>query len=315
MILRLIVSRLAQAVVTLLAVSTFIFMLGSVIPGDIAARVLGRESTLAERTAFRHEIGLDRPVLERYGVWLKNVAQGDFGTSYVSHEPVSNVISAKLTNTLWLAVFAFVLYIPVTLIGAIIGAAFHDRFLDRATSVLTLIGLALPEFVLGTLLVLVFAITWPVFPALSYFDAGASFFSKLHSLVLPAVTLTVAASVYAIRMLRDSLIEVLESDYIRQAKLKGVPRRRILFRHALPNALGPALNVTALNTTYLIAGVVVVELLFAYDGLGKLMLDRLTLRDMPVIEAAALIGSALYVGANLVADLLAYVFNPKLRTA
>jgi peptide/nickel transport system permease protein len=309
------VLRLLQAYVTLLAASALVFAVTEVIPGDIAAQVLGREATPAERAQFRQQLNLDRPAYERYGIWLKNAVQGDLGTSFVSRAPVSHVIDQPLKNTLWLGCYAFVLYIPVVLLVGVIGAVFRDRPADRTTSVLTLVGLSLPEFVVGTLLVLALAITLPWFPSLAYAEPGADFFSHIRSLTLPALTLTIAAAVYAIRMLRDSLIDVLESDYVQMAELKGVPSHRILLRHALPNALGPALTVTAINVTYLISGIVVVELLFAYDGIGKLLLDSITLRDTPVVEAAALIGVAFYVGANLVADLVALLLNPRLRTA
>jgi peptide/nickel transport system permease protein len=169
--------------------------------------------------------------------------------------------------------------------------------------------------VLGTLLIFVFAVSLGWFPALSFIDPGTSFGGKLHALVLPAVTLTVGMAVYAIRMLRDNLIEVLESEYVRMATLKGVPRWRVVLGHALPNALGPALNVTALNLTYLIGGVVVVEKVFSYQGLGQLLVDSIFNRDTPVVEAVTLVAAAVYIGANLVADVGSLLLNPRLRTA
>jgi peptide/nickel transport system permease protein len=312
-IVKLIASRLAFALVTLVAVSAFVFVFTEVLPGDIAARVLGRESSPQQRRIFRHEKGLDRPVQVRYADWLAGATHGDFGKSLVNDQSVGGVLSARVSNTLLLAVFAFVLYIPVTLGAAILSALYRDRLPDSITSFLTLVGLSLPEFVLGTILIFVFGVQLGWFPALSFADPSASFGERLNSLVLPAVTLMVGMAVYAIRMLRDNLIEVLDSEYVRMATLKGVPRWRVVLRHALPNALGPGLNVTALNLTYLIGGIVVVERVFSYQGLGQLLVDSIFNRDTPVVEAVTLLASAVYIGANLLADLAALLLNPRLR--
>jgi peptide/nickel transport system permease protein len=313
-ILRLIASRLALALVTLVAVSAVVFFFTEILPGDIAARVLGRESTAQERAIFRKEKGLDRPVYVRYGDWISGASHLDFGRSLVNDEKVTSVLSGRLGNTLLLGAFAFVLYVPLTVLAAVASALYRDRFPDSATSFLTLVGLSLPEFVLGTILIFVFAVELGWFPALSFTNPGAGLGSRLNAIVLPAVTLTIGMAVYAIRMLRDNLIEVLDSEYVRMATLKGVPRWRVVARHALPNALGPALNVTALNLTYLIGGIVVVERVFSYQGLGQLLVDSIFNRDVPVVEAITLLASAVYIGANLVADVAALLLNPRLRT-
>ena len=315
MILRLIAQRLTLAVGTLLVVSALVFFFTSVLPGDIAERVLGRESTQQQRQIFRKHLHLDRPVWERYGVWIGDVARGDLGRSLVNDETVTSTIGTSAKNTLFLSVFAFLLYIPVTLIMATVAALFRGKLPDSLISVVTLVGLSVPEFVLGTLLIFGFAVKLSVAPALSIVNPGDSLFTRLHATVLPAVTLMVAMAVYAIRMLRDNLIDVLDSEYVRMATLKGVPRWRVVVRHALPNSLGPALNVTALNLTYLIGGVVVVETVFSYPGLGKLLVDSISVRDVPVVEVTALLASGVYIVANLVADVLAMVLNPRLRTS
>jgi peptide/nickel transport system permease protein len=313
-ILRLIAQRLALAVVTLLIVSALVFLFTSVLPGDIAERVLGRESSAEQREIFREHLNLDDPVWKRYGVWIADVARGDLGRSLVNDETVTATIGTSAKNTLFLSVFAFLLYLPVTLILATLAALSKGKLTDSLISVVTLIGLSLPEFVLGTLLIFVFAVQLSVVPALSIVNPGDDLSTRLHATVLPAVTLMVAMAVYAIRMLRDNLIEVLDSEYVRMATLKGVPRRRVVVRHALPNAVGPALNVTALNLTYLIGGVVVVETVFSYPGLGKMLVDAIFVRDVPVVEAIALLAAAVYIIANLVADVLAMLLNPRLRT-
>ena len=314
MILRLIAQRLALAVVTLLVVSALIFLFTSVLPGDIAERVLGRESSAEQRQIFREQLNLDDPVWKRYGIWIADVARGDFGRSLVNDETVTATIGTSAKNTLFLSVFAFVLYVPVTLVLATLAALFRGKLPDTLISVVTLIGLSLPEFVLGTLLIFAFAVQLSVAPALSIVNPGDDLFTRLHATVLPAVTLMVAMAVYAIRMLRDNLIDVLDSEYVRMATLKGVPRWRVVARHALPNAVGPALNVTALNLTYLIGGIVVVESVFSYPGLGQMLIESISVRDVPVVEAAALLASAAYIIANLAADVLAMLLNPRLRT-
>jgi peptide/nickel transport system permease protein len=315
LILRLIAQRLTLAVGTLLVVSALVFFFTSVLPGDIAERVLGRESSAEQRQIFRDKLNLDEPVWKRYGVWIGDVAQGDLGRSLVNNETVTATIGTSAKNTLFLGAFAFVLYFPVTLILATLAALFKGKLPDSVISVVTLVGLSLPEFVLGTLLIFAFAVQLSVAPALSIVNPGDGLFTRLHATVLPAVTLMVAMAVYAIRMLRDNLIDVLDSEYVRMATLKGVPRWRVVARHALPNAVGPALNVTALNLTYLIGGVVVVESVFSYPGLGKMLVDSISVRDVPVVEATALLAAAVYIIANLVADVLAIMLNPRLRTA
>ncbi len=314
MILRLIAQRLVLAVGTLLIVSALIYFFTSVLPGDIAERVLGRESSEEQRQVFRDHLQLDEPVWERYGDWIAGVARGDLGRSLVNDETVTATIGTSAKNTLFLGTFAFLLYIPVTLVLATLAALTKGRLTDSLISVVTLVGLSIPEFVLGTLLIFVFAVQLSVAPALSIVSPGDDLATRLHATVLPAVTLMVAMSVYAIRMLRDNLIDVLDSEYVRMATLKGVPRWRVVVRHALPNSLGPALNVTALNLTYLIGGIVVVESVFSYPGLGKLLVDSVSVRDVPVVEAIALLAAAVYIIANLVADVLAMLLNPRLRT-
>ena len=315
MILRLIAQRLALAAVTLLLVSALVFLFTSVLPGDIAERVLGRESSAEQREIFREHLNLDDPVWKRYGVWIADVARGDLGRSLVNDETVTATIGMAAKNTLFLSVFAFLLYVPVTLILATLAALSKGKVPDSLISVATLIGLSLPEFVLGTLLIYVFAVQLSVAPALSIVTPGEDLLTRLHATVLPAVTLMVAMAVYAIRMLRDNLIDVLDSEYVRMATLKGVPRRRVVVRHALPNAVGPALNITALNLTYLIGGIVVVETVFSYPGLGQVLVDAISVRDVPVVEATALLSADVNLIANHVADVLALLLNPRLRTA
>ncbi len=314
MLLRMIASRLALAVVTLLAVSAIIFVTTEVLPGDIAARVLGREATATAKAAFRARLHLDRPVYERYWIWLEGALHADFGKALTNDRAVIDVVAPRLRNTLIVGAFAFILYIPVTIGAATSAAVFRGRPIDAVVSVFTLVGLSMPEFVSGTILLLLFAVALPVFPVMSIINEAKTPLETLRVLALPATTLMIIMSVYAIRMLRDNLIEVLDSEYVRMATLKGLRPYKVIFKHALPNAVVPALNVTALNLAYLIGGVVIVERVFAYPGLGSLLVDSILLRDVPVIEAIVLLVSAIYILANLCADIMAIILNPRLRT-
>lgn len=315
MILKLILSRVVTGLLTLLALSVIIFVSTEILPGDVAARALGRFATEEAKQIFRQQLHLDRPAPERYVMWLSRVVRGDFGKSIVSQIDVRKVMGPKFANTFALGAYALILYIPLSLVLAGLAAVFRDRPLDAAISLVNLVGLSVPEFVLATLLLFAFAVSVPIFPVLSVIETARTLPDVLRTLALPAVTLAIAMSVYAIRMLRDNLIEVLDSEYVRMATLKGLPRYRVVLRHALPNALVPALNVTALNLAYLIGGVVVVERVFSYNGIGSLLVESVFLRDAPLIEATALLVSAVYVLANLFADVMAILLNPRLRTA
>jgi peptide/nickel transport system permease protein len=281
----------------------------------VARQILGRGVSEEQVAAFREQMGFNRPVVERYLSWLGGALRGDFGNGLINRNPVAEIIAPRLWNTFILAAFAFALYVPLSLLFGVVSAAFRDKAPDSVLSLLTLIGLSIPEFVLATVLLIVFAANLRWFPALSLIEDARNFGEALRALALPGFTLAVAMSVYAIRMLRDNLIEVLDSEYVRMATLKGLPRWRVIWRHALPNALGPALNVTALNLVYLVGGVVVVERIFTYPGLGSLLVDAITLRDAPLISAAALLISGAYILANLIADVGVVLLNPKLRSA
>ncbi len=310
----LIVRRVLTSLGTLLLVSIFIFGAVEVLPGDIARQILGRGVSEEQVNLFRQQMGFDRPVVERYLNWLQGAVRLDFGKGLLNRRPVLEIVAPRLRNTVILGVAAFALYIPISLLFGILSAVYRGRSIDNFLSMLTLVGLSIPEFVMGTILLIVFAASLRWFPALSLIEDARNLGDALKALTLPATTLAIAMSVYAIRMLRDNLIEVLDSEYVRMATLRGLPRRQVVLRHALPNALGPALNITALNLVYLIGGVVIVERIFAFPGLGSLLVDSISLRDAPLIEAAALLISGAYIIANLVADVGVVLLNPRLRT-
>jgi peptide/nickel transport system permease protein len=313
-ILRLIVQRLLLSALTLLLVSIIIFAAVEILPGDVASRVLGRDATPETIALFRARMHLDDPAIQRYLLWLGGIVRGDLGNALTSSRPVIDIIAPRITNTLWLSALAFVLYLPLTLIPAIIQALNRDRTIDHCLSVISLVLLSTPDFLLATLLLIGFAVILPWFPVMSIVDTSSSISQFFQAIVLPATTLAIVMAVYAVRMLRDNLIEILDAEFIRTAELKGLSRSRILLRHALPNAIVPTLNITALNLAYLIGGVVIVEKIFAFPGFGSLTVEALQLRDAPLIEATVLIAAAIYIGANLIADVAAIALNPKLRS-
>jgi peptide/nickel transport system permease protein len=311
---RLIAQRFVLALFTLLLVSFLIFAVLEILPGDVATRILGRDATPETIAVLRERMHLGDPALTRYFRWLSGVMRGDFGVSLVSARLVSEVLGPRVLNTVFLSVYAFLIYLPLATLPALVQAVRRDRPIDHVLSITTLVLLSLPDFLLATLLLLAFVLLIPVLPAMSTVDRTSGFVEYLRATTLPASTLAIVMAVYAVRMLRDNLIEVLDADYIRMAELRGVPARRVVWRHALPNALVPTLNVTALNLAYLVGGVVVVEKVFAYPGFGSLLVDSLQLRDFPLIEATILISASVYIAANFIADAGAILLNPKLRT-
>ena len=312
-VLRLVIGRVLAAVLTLLLVSIIIFAAVELLPGDVASRILGRNATEVSLAALRLKLNLGAPGWERYLIWLGGVVQGDFGVALTSSRRVSDILADKVVNTLILSGVAFLLYIPLAIIPALIQAVRRDRPIDHGLSVVTLLLLSTPDFLLATLLMIAFVVFIPILPAVSMVMPTTSLGGWATALVLPAVTLAIVMAVYAVRMLRDNLIEVLDSEYIRMAELKGLPARRVLLRHALPNSLIPTLNITALNLGYLIGGVVIVERVFSFPGFGSLLIDSVQVLDVPLIEATVLLAAMVYIIANLVADVGAILLNPRLR--
>lgn len=312
-LLRLISGRILLSLLTLLIVSALIFWILEVLPGDVASRILGRDATPETLALLRAQLHLYDPALTRYLRWLSGMATGDFGTALTSSRPIVQILEPRIFNTVLLAGYAFILYLPLALIPALIQAVRRDRPTDHVLSAVTLVLLSMPDFLIATLLLVTFVVTVPLLPAISLVDQSSTALEYFRAMTLPAITLAIVMAVYAVRMLRDNLIEVLGSDYVRMAELKGLSRRKVLLRHALPNALVPTLNITALNLAYLIGGVVVVEKVFSYPGFGSLLVDSLQLRDLPLIEATVLIAAAVYITANLLADIGAILLNPRLR--
>lgn len=312
--LSLILQRVVYSMGTLLLVSVIIFAAVEVLPGDVAARILGRESSVDAREKLRVELGLNEPVVQRYLTWAGDAVTGDFGTSLSARKPVDEIVFLRLRNTLVLAAFALLLYIPLSIIPALVQAFYPNRLPDRIISTLTILILSTPEFLLSTLLLFGFAVVFPIFPPLSQVSGAANPLEFLYMITLPAVSLAILLAVSGTRLLRESMIDLLDSDFIRMAELKGMSRLRVVLRHALPNALIPWLNATAINFAFMIGGVVVVERVFVFPGFGSLLVDAMQLRDVPLIEASVLIAAFIFIAVNLVADIGAVLLNPKLRT-
>lgn len=309
-----VVRRTLSAVVLLLFTSILLFVATEILPGDAALARLGQEATEASIAAVRHEMGLDRPPVVRYLSWLANFAQGELGTSLLNGRPIADLIEGRLANTLILAGIAALATMPLAILLGLLSAAYADNAFDHAISIVTLMLISLPEFLVGSVLILVFSVHFGFFPAVSISAEFGGFATRLNALVLPAATLTVAMLAYVVRMTRASILDVLRSSYVEMALLKGASKRVLIVRHALPNALGPIANVVALNLGYLISGVVIVEAVFTYPGLGRLMVDSIAGRDTPMIQATVLIFAAAYIFLNLLADLATVLANPRLRS-
>lgn len=313
--LKLITRRLLLSIVTLWIVSVIVFGATELLPGDVATALLGREATPETLARLRTELGLDRPAGQRYVEWLRGALRGDLGMSLAKRNtPVIHLIMERMRNTLLLSGLAALVGLPLALGLGVAAGLLRDRLPDTVISVIALVGMSLPEFVIGSLLILTFGVLWAVLPAVTIVSPNAPISELLPNLILPAVTLVVVMVAYIIRMVRTSLINVMTSDYIQMATLKGLPRRRIVLAHALPNALLPTISAVALTVAWLIGGVVVVETVFNYPGVGRLMVSAVQDRDLPLVQALGLLGAAFYITIHTAADLLSLALNPRLRT-
>lgn len=314
-LLKIVLRRILLGLLTLLLVSVVVFAATQALPSDTARAILGREATPERLAALREQLNLNRPAVVQYGSWLGGVVTGDMGDSLVAKQPVTKLLSGRVKNSAVLVSLAALISIPLALIFGSLSGLLRDRGFDTVVSLGSLTLAALPEFVVGIILVLLFATqVIHLFPAVALLNPNASIFGQLKMLVLPSMTLVLAVAPYIVRTLRASMIEVLESDYIQMARLKGMPERTVLGRHALPNAIVPAIQVIALNLAWLAGGVVVVEYLFNYPGIGSALMDAVSNRDLPVIQAITLLIAALYVVFNLTADILTILVSPRLRT-
>jgi len=314
--LRLIGRRLLLSVVIIWLVSSIVFLATQALPGDAARAILGKEATPDRLAALQRQLGTDRPVTTQYVSWFMHLIHGDFGKSLANGESVTSYLRPLIENSMVLMILAAVFSSLIALIFGIWTAAKRDSVVDHATTLVTLLLAALPEFVIGVALTWLFATgIFHLLPAVFTGTPGDPALAKPAQIVLPTLTLVLAVAPYLTRMLRGTTIEVLETEYVQHARLKGLPERVVLLRHALPNALGPVIQVLALQFAWLIGGVIIVEYLFRFPGIGTALVNAVTTRDLPVTQALAIFFGVFYVGVNLLADIATLMLNPRARTA
>jgi peptide/nickel transport system permease protein len=307
--------RILQGLLVLLLVSIVVFAATQALPGDPARAILGRSATPTSLANLREQLHLNRPVVTQYLTWAVGLLHGDAGRSFSAQEPVTKYLSDRFVNTGFLLLCAGLISIPLSIVLGAYAALWRDRPFDVITGLLTLVLAALPEFVVGLVLVVLFATTvFPWLPAVIVIPPGGRPWDQPLGLILPIVTLVLAVTPYVARIMRASMVEVLESDYVEMARLKGLPERLVLRRHALPNALGPTFQVIAINLAYLAGGVIVVEYIFNFAGIGGALRNAVADHDIPVVQALAMAIAALYVVLNLLADIGTIVVTPRLRT-
>jgi peptide/nickel transport system permease protein len=324
-VLTIILQRLALGLLTLLIISIVIFVAVNLLPGDFAQSILGQSATPEAVAAIRRDLGLDQPMVTRYFSWLGGVLQGDFGSSFAQASftnftgsasgagSVAQQIAPRFANTMFLAAMTAAIAVPFAVTLGILAALYRNSVFDRVTNFFTLSSISSPEFFLAYVLILFLAVLNPILPSVSNIYDGMPLGERIQKSLLPALTLTLVVTAHMMRMTRAAIINLLASPYIEMARLKGLSPMRVIVRHALPNALAPIINVVAINLAYLITGVVVVEVVFVYPGIGQLFVDSVKFRDIPVVQACCLIFAAAYILLNLTADIMSILSNPRLR--
>ena len=313
MMMRMVLQRLGIGIATLFVVSVIVFVITSILPGDVADIILGQSATPETLAALRAELGMDQPWYVRYFSWLGNLASGDLGISKAGGASISSLIDSRIWNTLIMAGMVSLISIPISIVLGLWAAMHPGTRLDRIVTFGTLSTISVPEFFIATIMVLIFAVKLKWLPATLYLTGNENWSELLKAMAMPMITLVIVVSAQMIRMTRAGILNVMSSPYIEMAILKGVPRKRIILRHALYNAIGPIVNVIALNLAYLVSGVVIVETIFSYPGLAKLMIDGVQTRDLPLVQACAMIFCAVYVILILLADIASILSNPRLR--
>jgi peptide/nickel transport system permease protein len=312
-IITLLIQRIALGLLLLLAASVLIFVGTEILPGDVASAVLGQGATEQALANMRAQMGLDRPPLVRYFEWLFNALQGDFGVALSNRRDIAESIAQRLGNTMFLASVAAAVSVPLAIFLGLLAVRYRDRWPDRLISGVTLTAISLPEFLLGYIVMYFVGVKLGWFPTVSNINASMSLWQKLNAVALPATVLTLVVLAHMMRMTRAAILNVMQSAYVETAELKGLRRFTIIARHAMPNAIAPIVNVVMLNLAYLVVGVVVIEVVFVYPGMGQYLVDHVQKRDVAVVQACGLIFAAVYIGLNLVADMVSILANPRLR--
>lgn len=309
----LVLNRLTLALITLIIVSFAVFFATTMLPGDTATILLGQAATPEAVAGLRKAMHLDEPAIYRFMMWIVGLFHGDFGTSYANNMPIARLIGDRFADTMKLAGLTTLISVPLSLTLGITSAMYRGSLFDRIVTILTIGVISVPEFMIATLAVLIFAVYLNWLPALSFTNEVHSFYDLLRAYAMPVVTLTFGVSAQMIRMTRAAVVETLKTPYVEMALLKGASRQRIVLKHALPNALGPIVNSMALSLSYLVGGVIIVETIFNYPGIAKLMVDAVATRDLPLIQTCAMIFCLGYLVLITAADIIAILSNPRLR--
>ncbi len=312
-ILKLLAQRLSLGLLLLLAVSVVIFAGTQILPGDVAQSILGQSATPEALANLRRDLGLNEPAYVRYFNWLGGMLTGDLGTALTNGADIGSSIAKRLFNTMFLAAVAAVVSVPLAILLGLMAVRYRNRWPDKLISAATLASISLPEFFIGYLLIYFVAVKLGWFRSVSTVYDGMSFGERLQAVALPATTLTLVVLAHMMRMTRAAILNVMQSAYIETAELKGLSAFDIIRKHAFPNAIAPVVNVVMLNLAYLIVGVVVVEVIFVYPGMGQYLVDHVAKRDVPVVQACGLVFAAFFIGLNLIADLVSILTNPRLR--
>ncbi len=312
-ILRLLVQRIALGLLLLLAASVLIFVGTEILPGDVAQSILGQSATPVSLANLREELGLNEPATTRYFSWLWGALHGDLGTALTNGQDISTSMGQRLGNTLFLAFWAAIFAVPLAILLGLIAVRYLGRWPDKLISGATLASVSVPEFLLGYIVMYLLAVQFRVFPTVSMIHDGMSLGEKLSAIALPVIVLVLVVLGHMMRMTRAAILNVMQSAYIETAELKGLRPFLVIARHAFPNAVAPVINVVMLNLAYLVVGVVVVEVVFVYPGMGQYLVDHVSKRDVPVVQACGLVFAAVYIGLNMLADIISILSNPRLR--
>ncbi len=312
-IVKLVAQRIALGLLLLLAVSVLIFAGTQILPGDVAQSILGQSATPTALANLREELGLNDPAYIRYFRWLWGFLHGDLGTALSNGQDIADAIGRRLGNTLFLAFWAAVVAVPLAILLGLVAVRYRNRWPDKLISGITLASISLPEFFIGYVLIFWFGVKLRWLPSVATVYDSMTLWEKLNAIALPVAVLTLVVLAHMMRMTRAAILNVMQSAYIETAELKGLSAFNVIFRHAFPNAISPIVNVVMINLAYLVVGVVVVEVIFVYPGMGQYLVDHVAKRDVPVVQATGLIFATVYVLLNLIADIVAIISNPRLR--
>lgn len=312
-VVKLVAQRLALGILLLFAASILIFVGTMILPGDVAQSILGQSATPEALANLREELGMNQPAITRYFDWLFSALQGDLGTALTNGRDIAESLSTRLSNTLFLAFWAAVIAVPMAIFLGLLAVRYKDRWPDKLISAVTLTSISIPEFLIGYVLMYFISVKLGWFPSVAMINDSMGLGEKLHSIALPVIVLVLVVLAHMMRMTRAAILNVMQSAYIETAELKGMSGLDVIRKHAFPNAIAPIINVVMLNLAYLVVGVVVIEVVFVYPGMGQYLVDHVSKRDVPVVQACGLIFAAVYIVLNMIADIVSILANPRLR--